>query len=76
MKANAMKHTLPLLFALLLAPLAALHAADAVAAKKPNIIFILTDDKYKHEPKTIEETSNITRILPFLSEIRILGRLR
>jgi hypothetical protein len=66
MKANAMKHTLPLLFALLLAPLAALHAADAVAAKKPNIIFILTDDKYKYEPQTIEFHSIILRIMPFL----------
>jgi len=37
-------HTLTFLAALLLGPLAALHAADAVAAKKPNIIFILTDD--------------------------------
>jgi arylsulfatase A-like enzyme len=38
-----MKHTLPLLTALLLAPLAALHAAD-VSKPKPNIIFILADD--------------------------------
>lgn len=45
MKANAKKHTLTLLTVLLLAPLAALHAADAIAAKKPNIIFILTDDQ-------------------------------
>ena len=36
-----MKHTLPLLTALLLASLAALHAADTA---KPNIIFILADD--------------------------------
>jgi arylsulfatase A-like enzyme len=39
-----MKHTLPLLTAmLLLAPLAALHAADA-PVRKPNIIYILADD--------------------------------
>lgn len=39
-----MKHTLILFTALLLAPLAALHAAEP-PAKKPNIIFILTDDQ-------------------------------
>lgn len=38
-----MKHTHILLAALLLAPLAALSAADA-PAKKPNIVFILADD--------------------------------
>jgi len=38
-----MKPTLPLLAALLLAPLAALHAADA-PKPKPNIIVILADD--------------------------------
>jgi arylsulfatase A len=38
-----MKLTLTLLTALLLAPLAALHAADA-PAKKPNILLIYTDD--------------------------------
>ncbi len=38
-----MKHTLALLATLLLAPLAALHAADA-PAKKPNILVILADD--------------------------------
>lgn len=36
-----MKHTLKLLIALLLAPLAALQAADAT---KPNIVFIYADD--------------------------------
>ncbi|MSR43585.1 MAG: N-acetylgalactosamine-6-sulfatase, partial [Pedosphaera sp.] len=36
-----MKHTLALLTALLLAPLAALHAA---APSKPNIVFIFADD--------------------------------
>jgi hypothetical protein len=42
-----MKPTLTLLTALLLAPLAALHATDAPpkpASGKPNIIVILTDD--------------------------------
>lgn len=33
------------LAALLLGPLAALHAADAVPVKEPNILFILTDDQ-------------------------------
>jgi len=36
-----MKHTLTFLTALLLAPLAALHAADS----RPNIIFLFTDDQ-------------------------------
>jgi arylsulfatase A-like enzyme len=40
-----MKHTLTLLAALLLAPLASLHAAEAAKpASKPNILFILADD--------------------------------
>jgi len=39
-----MKHTLTLLTALLLAPLAALHAADIAGAPKPNIVLILADD--------------------------------
>ena len=41
-----MKPTLPLLAALLLAPLAALHAAtaDETSGRRPNIIFILADD--------------------------------
>jgi hypothetical protein len=38
-----MKHIFAPLIALLLAPLAALHAADP-PANKPNILFILTDD--------------------------------
>jgi arylsulfatase A-like enzyme len=38
-----MKHTFPLLTALLLVPLAALHAADA-PKQRPNIIVILADD--------------------------------
>ena len=40
---NIMKHCLTLLAALLLAPLAALHAADA-PEPKPNIISLLADD--------------------------------
>ena len=39
-----MKPTLTLLTALLLAPLAALHAADQ-PVKPPNILFLLTDDQ-------------------------------
>jgi hypothetical protein len=38
---RGMKHTLLFLVVLLLAPLAALHAAEVM---KPNIIFILCDD--------------------------------
>ena len=38
-----MKHTIPLLTVLLLAPLAPVHAADS-SAKKPNILIILVDD--------------------------------
>jgi len=40
-----MKHTLTLLTALLLAPLAALHATETSTSVPPNIIFILTDDQ-------------------------------
>ena len=39
-----MKYSLVLLTALLLAPLAALHAADTAKPSKPNIVFILADD--------------------------------
>jgi hypothetical protein len=39
-----MKPTLALLTVLLLAPLAALHAADAPVSR-PNIVFIFTDDQ-------------------------------
>jgi N-acetylgalactosamine-6-sulfatase len=39
-----MKHTLTLLTGLLIAPLAALHAADGPKPARPNIIFILADD--------------------------------
>ena len=38
-----MKHTITLLTTLLLAPLAALHAAEKIN-NKPNILVILTDD--------------------------------
>ena len=38
-----MKQTLPLLTALLLAPLVAMHAAEA-PKQKPNILFVITDD--------------------------------
>ena len=41
-----MKHTNTFFIALLLAPLAMLHAADAPKPdKRPNVIFILTDDQ-------------------------------
>ena len=40
-----MKHILPTLAALLLAPLAALPAASPQPANKPNVIIILTDDQ-------------------------------
>ena len=40
-----MKHTLSLLAALLLAPLA-LHSADAPKPAKPNILFIITDQQH------------------------------
>ena len=40
-----MTHTFIFLTALLLTPLAALQAAEIVPPKKPNIIFILTDDQ-------------------------------
>ena len=52
-KNNVMKRTLPIITALLLAPLAALHAADAPASSpapaasatnRPNILVILADD--------------------------------
>ena len=39
-----MKHSLTLLTALLLAPLTALHAADAPAPTKPNVLFVVFDD--------------------------------
>lgn len=39
-----MKPTLTLIIALLLAPLATLHAAD-IKVERPNIVFILTDDQ-------------------------------
>jgi N-acetylgalactosamine-6-sulfatase len=40
-----MKHALSLLAVLLLAPSAALHAAETKPSGKPNVIFILTDDQ-------------------------------
>ena len=42
-----MKHILPIIAALLLAPLAALHAAD-VPPQKPNILFVIADDASPH----------------------------
>ena len=40
-----MSHSLVTVIAVLLAPLAALHAADNKPTK-PNILYILADDKY------------------------------
>jgi arylsulfatase A-like enzyme len=60
-----MKHTLTLLTTLLLAPLAALHAADA-PKPQPNIVFILVDDMPYAGPSftgnTLFETPHIDRI--------------
>jgi arylsulfatase A-like enzyme len=42
------------LAALLLAPLAALHAADAPAPARPNVILIITDDQSPRNPPTPE----------------------
>ena len=42
-----MKHIFLALAAVLLVPLTALYAADAPRPAKPNIVFILADDKYK-----------------------------
>jgi hypothetical protein len=59
-----MKQALTLVVALLLAPPAALHAADAPKPARPNIIFILADDLgcmdvRAYNPKTFYETPNI-----------------
>jgi len=51
-----MKHTLTLLTALLLAPLAALHAADSI---KPNILIILVDDMGWGDPQCFNPHSKI-----------------
>ena len=59
-----MKHILPLLAILLLAPLAALYAVDG---KKPNIIFVLFDDLGYGQPPCYREgtefkTPNLDRL--------------
>ena len=64
-KATIMKHTPALLIALLLAPLAALHAA--AAPPRPNIIFVLFDDMGYGQPKCYREatefkTPNLDRL--------------
>ncbi len=41
-----MKHQLTRITALLLAPLAALHAADSTPSMKPNVLFICTDQQH------------------------------
>lgn len=45
--------------ALLLAPLATLHAADAPASKKPNILIILVDDMGYGDPRCFNPESKI-----------------
>ena len=59
-----MKTTLALLAALLLAPLAALHAADA---PKPNIVFVLFDDMgygqpQSYNPRSALRTPNLDKL--------------
>ena len=61
-----MRRALPLLTALLLAPLAALHAADGAPQGKPNIVFFLIDDCSTHEfgcyGNKVNPTPNIDRL--------------
>ncbi|MBM3969391.1 MAG: hypothetical protein FJ302_05965 [Planctomycetes bacterium] len=47
-----------LLTALLLAPLAEMHAADAPALRKPNVVFVVFDD-LNNRPKTASQKSNV-----------------
>ena len=62
-----MKSTLTLLTALLVAPLAALHAADA---PKPNILFIVSDDQ---RPDTIHALGNAVIHTPNLDRLTAQG---
>jgi hypothetical protein len=62
-------NTLTLIAALLLASSPVLHAADTVAVKKPNIVFILVDDMgigdcSAYNPKSKIQTPNIDRLSP------------
>jgi hypothetical protein len=36
---------------------------------KPNIVVILADDKYTHEPQAVEMYSINTRIMPFICQV-------
>ncbi len=60
-----MKHTLTLLTALLLAPLAALRAADVSKPAKPNVLFIIADDLNRSLPcygHPVVKTPNVDRL--------------
>ena len=65
-KATTMKTTLALLTALLLAPLAALHAAEASSlAAKPNVLLIMADDLRDFGgafTKEVVKTPNLDRL--------------
>lgn len=56
-----MKHTLTILAALLLAPLATLQAADATKPNgKPNVLILLVDDMGYGDPQCFNPQSKIT----------------
>jgi hypothetical protein len=61
-----MKPTLTILTALLLAPIAALHAAEPKPANKPNVIVILSDDlgwaDLSYYGSTFHESPNLDKL--------------